>query len=65
MTQIVQWRAAALSGDLTLDQMREAVKALRANRLAAATASAKALKGTKPKKEVRSADDLLGDLEGM
>lgn len=61
-TQIVGWRAKANDGTLTLDEMREAIKALRANRIAAATASAKSLKTGKKKAPAQSADSMLDEL---
>lgn len=61
-TKIVDWRAKCLAGTITLDEMREAIKALRANRIAAATASAKSLKTGKKKAPAQSADSMLDEL---
>lgn len=62
MNQISHWRAKAVAGTLSLDEMRQAVVAMRQGRVAAAQASA----ATKaPKRVARSADDLLADLESL
>jgi len=50
------WRSKAAAGTITLEEMREAIVALRAGRKGAAAEP----KGTK--RSSRSADDLLGDL---
>jgi hypothetical protein len=63
-SQIAIWRQHAADGTLTLDEMREAIKALRGGRASAAIASATS-KTKKAPMVVASADDLLGELEGM
>ena len=50
------WRSKAAAGTITLEEMREAIVALRAGRKGAAAAPS-----TKSKSN-RSADELLGDL---
>lgn len=64
--KIADWRLRAAEGTLTLEEMKEAVKYLRAGRFAAAQASAtSATKRKKAITEVPSADDLLGELERL
>ena len=50
------WRQRAAAGTITLPEMREAIKAMREDRVAAGQAA----RG--PRKPARSADDLLSDL---
>jgi hypothetical protein len=57
------WRAKATAGTLTTEEMKEAILALRGSRRTAADA-AKATK-SRAKGPTRSADDLLGELEGL
>ncbi len=59
--KIAQWRAKALDGTLTIEEMREAIIALRGDRLGAAHASA-ASKRKKAIVDIPSADDLLNEL---
>jgi SpoU rRNA methylase family enzyme len=59
--QISIWRIKAGDGTITLDEMREAIKALRGNRLAAAAASS----GSKVKKAPKDVSDMLGELDGL
>lgn len=65
-SKIADWRLRAAEGKLTLDEMKEAIKYLRAGRFAAAQAAANS--STKRKKaaaEIPSAEDMLADLEGL
>lgn len=55
------YREKAAEGTLTLEEMKEAIKILREDRLAAHNAS-DASRAKRAKKEIRSADDLLKDL---
>ena len=59
--QIAVWRQKSNDGTLSLDDMREAVKALRGGRIAAA-ATAKS-RPTKP--TPRAVEDMLGELKGL
>ena len=65
--KIQLWRQKAREGTLTQDEMREAIAALRQDRVAAAgvsTASRAKKSATAAKKAVNS-DDLLSELDGM
>lgn len=64
VAKIAIWRAKAADGTITLDEMREAVAAMREGRLAAANASDQARR-KRAKAAVRSADDLLNELGGL
>ncbi len=63
-SKIQIWRARAADNRLTEDDMREAIQALRQDRLGAAHASAKSTRA-KAKVEIPNADDLLSELGGM
>lgn len=73
LNQINEWRRKASDGTISLEEMREAVKALRANRLASAEAAAKSTKsggggssGSRKKAAAAvNAGDLLNQLEGL
>lgn len=55
------YRQKATEGTITLEEMRDAIRMLREDRrTASVSATAKA-----PRKSARSADDLLGELEGL
>lgn len=60
-SKIALWRQKAISGTLTQDEMKEAITALRADRVGAAVASA-ASKRSKAKAEIPDADDLLAEM---
>ncbi len=62
--KVVEWRSKAAAGTITLDEMREAILMLRAGRLSAVQSS-EAKKRTAAKKAVKSADDMLKELEGL
>ena len=62
--KIYNLRQKANEGTLTLDEMREAIVILRGSRKSAAIASDTARRA-KARKEVRSAEELLSDLEKM
>lgn len=62
-SKLAMWRAKAATDDLTVEEMREAIKLLRQDRRAAADAP-KATKG-KAKGPTKSADEMLGELEGL
>lgn len=63
-SKITMWRSKEAAGTLTIDDMREAVLALRQGRKQAAVASASSGKKS-PKKPSRSAEDLLGELGAL
>ncbi|MDX2059905.1 MAG: hypothetical protein SFV24_19000 [Gemmatimonadales bacterium] len=66
--QIAQWRARAIAGTLTPDEMKAAVAALREGRRSASETAAKPKKsssGGKSKAPARSADDLLNELDSL
>jgi hypothetical protein len=58
------WRAKSLDGRLTEDDMREAIHALRQDRVGAQIASDKSRRA-KAKMEIPSADDLLKEMGAM
>lgn len=60
--KIATWRQKVADNTLTLEEMREAVKLIRGDRLSAAQASAKSRASKGPKK---SGDDLLAELDGI
>ena len=62
--KIALWRAKAADGTLSREEMREAILAIRGDRKNAAAASDQARR-TRAKKEIKSADELLGELEGL
>lgn len=59
--KITSWRLRAAEGTLTLDEMKEAIRHLRAGRVSAVAASA-AAKRHKAVVAIPSADDMLSDL---
>ena len=56
-----EWRAKAAAGTITLAEMKDAIVALRGSRKTAAEAAS----ASKSKKPAKSADALLGELEGL
>lgn len=56
-------RAKSLSGTVTIEEYKEAIRIMRGDRLAAAQ-SGDAAKRAKAKKEIPSADALLDDMMG-
>lgn len=64
--KIAAWRLKAAEGTLTLEEMKEATKYLRAGRMqAGAAASASVAKRKKAIAEIPNAEDMLNDLEGL
>ena len=59
--KITDWRLKAAQGDLSIEEMKEAIKYLRAGRVTAATAA----KSSKKRSVAPPADDMLGELEGL
>lgn len=64
VSKIAHWRAKAANGTLTADEMREAIAALRADRVGAAVASTTS-KASKVKAPPPDASSLLDELEGL
>ena len=62
--KIANWRLKAAEGSLSLDEMKEAVKHLRAGRISAASQTP-AAKRKKAIADIPTADDMLADLEGL
>lgn len=62
MTKIADWREKARSGQLTRDEMREAIVFLRAERQAVPPAAARS---TKAQAASVNTDDLLGQLDNL
>jgi hypothetical protein len=63
-SKIAHWRVKAVNGSMTPDDMREAIAALRADRVGAAVASATSKAG-KVKAPPPDASSLLDELEGL
>ncbi len=63
-SRIAIWRAKAIDGSLTLEDMKEAVRAMRAGRISAAYSS-EAARRSKAKSTVKDGDELLKELEGL
>lgn len=67
LNKLSEWRRKSADGTITLDEMREAVKAMRANRMSSAEAAAKS-KSTGGKKKSSTpvdAGSLLDQLNGL
>ncbi len=62
--KMIEWRAKAAAGTITLDEMKEAIIALRDMRKSAAAQPVTATKRS-TKAPVRSSDDMLSELEGL
>lgn len=68
LNKLANWRAKAADGSITLEEMRESVKVLRANRMASAEAAAKSKSGGSRKKSPAmpvDAGSLLDQLNGL
>lgn len=63
-SRIASWRQRASEGLLTIEEMREAIIALRAGRVAAVASSAASTR-KKAIAAIPSADDLLGELADL
>ena len=63
--KVETWRAAARAGTLSLDDMKEAIKHLRAGRSLIAAASGGSKTNAKAMAVKPSGDDLLSELEGL
>lgn len=65
-TKIALWRQKAALDTLSIDEMREAIAALRGSRRAASEASAASKRSSpRTKAPAQSADDMLKALEGL
>lgn len=66
LNKLSTWRMKAADGSLTIDEMRDAIKHLRANRMSTAEAAAKSKSGGGGKKKAPAApinaEDLLSQL---
>lgn len=62
-SKIEIWRAKAINGTLSAEEMREAIIALRADRVGASVASDKS-RTSKRKADAPNALDLLGEMMG-
>ncbi len=60
--RIQVWRQKANANTLTIDDMREAISALRESRMSAAEASAAKPRSRTTKSAPRAADDMLSEL---
>ena len=63
--KVETWRAKARAGTMSLDDMKEAVKVLRAGRSLIAQATGGSKTNAKAKAVKPSGDDLLSELEGL
>jgi len=63
-SKIALWRSRSADGTITLDEMKQAIIAIRQGRVSAA-AAAEGSKKTKSKAPARSADDMLAELGGL
>jgi hypothetical protein len=65
-TRLIEWRAKAQAGSITLDELKAAVVMMRAGRSAAVTASAagRASKA-KAKPTEKAVESMLDELEGL
>jgi len=62
--RITQLRAKSSDGSITLEEMREAVRLIRGDRVSAQTASDSS-KRSRAKAEIKSADEMLDELTGI
>ena len=68
LNKLSVWRTKAADGSLSIDDMREAIKVLRANRMSTAEAAAKSKSGGSRKKSPAApvdAGNLLDQLNGL
>lgn len=63
-SKLALWRAKAVEGTLTIEDCKEYVVVLRGSRRSAAVASETSRKA-KARKVIKSADELLSELEGL
>lgn len=68
INKLAIWRAKAADKTITMDEMKEAIIALRGSRkqaVEAAAAGRTRASGAKAKPSDKSVDDMLGELEGL
>lgn len=70
LNRLAEWRRKCTDGTITLEEMRESMRVLRANRMNAAEAAAKSKSGggkrsAKAKAAPVNAGDLLDQLKGL
>lgn len=63
--KLIDWRAKAIAGTITLEEMKEAIIALRDQRRTAVSQPSPTTRASKAKQPTRSADDMLSELEGL
>jgi hypothetical protein len=64
-SRIKYWRSRSNSGEITLDEMKQAVIDLRQGRRTAAVAAEESGKKSRSKKPAKSADELLKELGSL
>lgn len=64
-SKITMWRHRAADGTLSLEEMKEAVRFLRAGRVAAASSAIPASKRAAAKAAIPSAEAMLDELDGL
>lgn len=62
--KIAVWRQKALAGTLTLEEMREGIAFMRADRMHAKVSSTSAVRA-RATKAIKPADDLIDELENL
>lgn len=67
IAKVQEWRRKAADGTITLEEQKEAILFLRANRFAAQSApkTAGGTKKSSTKKPIKSGDDLLSELDAL
>lgn len=69
MTKVAMWRAKSESGQMTIDEYKQAILDLRGARMNALASQSKSKAGKggsrKASTPVRSADDMLNELDGV
>lgn len=64
LSRFAEWRAKAAAGTLTQAEMKEAIIFMKAGRVSALTSSEQSRRKA-ARKEVKSADEMLNELEGL
>jgi len=64
-SKIANWRRRSLTGEITLDEMKEAVLLIRGQRSSAAAAAATASAGKRKKAPAKNVDDMLNELGSL
>lgn len=67
MTKVAQWRAKEAQGTMTIDDYKQAILDLRGARMNATAAASKSKSSGSKRAStpIKSADDLLSELEGL